>query len=59
MALYPDPQACDAVLPLLVDGVSPEHRANLASTAMAPLDNEEMAGVVFTTSENVSSCWFA
>jgi len=48
-----DQEACDAVLPLLVDGISPEQQANLACAAMAPLDAEEKAGVVFTTSENV------
>merc|ERR1711974_245612 len=48
-----DQEACDGVLPLLVDGVNPELRSSLACQLMAGLDTEEKAGVVFTTSENV------
>jgi len=48
-----DKEACDAVVPLLMETVSLETRANLACQAMAPLDTEEKAGVVFTTSDNV------
>merc|ERR1712212_351408 len=48
-----DQEACDGVLPLLMDGVNPELRSSLACQLMAGLDTEEKAGVVFTTSENV------
>jgi len=48
-----DQEACDGVLPLLVEGVNPELRSSLACQLMAGLDTEEKAGVVFTTSENV------
>jgi len=48
-----DQEACDGVLPLLVERVNPELRSNLACQLMAGLDTEEKAGVVFTTSENV------
>jgi len=48
-----DQEACDGVLPLLVDGVNPELRSSIACQLMAGLDTEEKAGVVFTTSENV------
>jgi hypothetical protein len=48
-----DQEACDGVLPLLVDGVNPELRSSIACQLMADLDTEEKAGVVFTTSENV------
>jgi len=48
-----DQEACDGVLPLLVEGVNPELGSRLACQLMAGLDTEEKAGVVFTTSENV------
>ena len=51
-------QACDGVLPLLVEGVNPELGSRLACQLMAGLDTEEKAGVVFTTSENVSRIFF-
>ena len=47
-------KACDGVLPLLVEGVDPDLRSSLACQLMENLDTEEKAGVVFTTSENVS-----
>merc|ERR1719222_927609 len=48
-----DQEACDAVLPILVEGVNADQRTSLACQLMAGLDTEEKAGVVFTTSENV------
>merc|ERR1719150_389960 len=48
-----DQEACDGVLPLLVEGVDPDLRSSLACQLMENLDTEEKAGVVFTTSENV------
>ena len=52
-------QACDAVLPILVEGVNADQRTSLACQLMAGLDTEEKAGVVFTTSENVSLFLFS